>query len=187
MSDKSKNSVWGAGLIYGSILGAISVIMSVIFYVLGYMMSDSQTYIGMGLSIVIIVYMLYMYRQEYMGGYVNYGRLVGLGAIIAAVSGIIGAIYLVVLLKYIDPSVQNMIDEKSMQKMMEQLAKRGMNPSADEIDSMMEKTKMFRSAPFLAIAGILNSAIFGTIISLIAAIFLKKENKDPFAGVEDQA
>jgi hypothetical protein len=119
-----------------------------------------------------------------MGGFIKYGKLVGLGAVISVVAGIIGAIYLYVLIKAIDPSVQNIIDEKAMAKMSEQLAKRNMYPSQSEIDAMMDQTKAFRSPGFMGIAGILSMGIMGTIFSLIVAIFLKKEPKDPFASVE---
>jgi len=184
MSDKSKPSVLVAGLIYGALLGAISVIVSVIFYVLGMTMSNTEKYVSIAISVILLVYFLYMYRQEYLGGYAKYGELIAPGVLFALVSGIISAIYLIVLIKWIDPSVQTIIDDKTLEAMMKQFAKRGINPSSEEIDSMMEKTKVFRGPIVTSISAIFGSAFFGAVISLIAAIFLKKENPNPFAGFE---
>jgi len=186
MAEKSKNSVWSAGLVYGAILGAVSVIISVIFYILGKTMSDAEKYVSMGVMVVLLVYFLYLYRQERLGGYIKYGSLIGAGAVISAVAGLISAAYFIVFIKYIDPSMQNLIDEKSLQKMLEQLAKREIYPSQTEIDDMLEKTKMFRSAGFMAIGSVINITLIGTLISLIVGIFLKKESKDPFASVEEK-
>lgn len=183
MADNTKNPVWSSGLTYGAILGAVSVIVSVIFYVLGKSTSDLERYVGLAITILLLVYFLYMFRQESMGGYVKYGRLIGAGTVISLVAGVIGAIYFVILLNWIDPSLQNLIDEKASEKMLEQLAKRDMYPSQAEIDEMMEKTKFFRGPVFLAIGTVLNMVILGVVVSLIAGIFLKKDPKDPFAGV----
>jgi hypothetical protein len=187
MSDKSKNSVWIAGLIYGSVLGAITVIVSVIFYVLGKTLSDAEKYVTLGITVVLLVYMLYMYRQEYLGGFAKYGELIGAGVIIAFVAGVISSIYLIILIKWIDPAIQTLMDDKAMEAMLKQFAKRGISPSSSEIDDIMEKSKMFRGPVFTSIAGIFGSAILGALISLVAGIFLKKENPDPFAEAESKA
>ncbi len=186
MAEQSGNSVWKAGFSYGLILGAVSVISSVVFYILGETMSGVERYVSLGLFVVMLCYFLYMYREEYMGGFVSHGRLIGLGVIISVVAGIIGGFYLIVLLKWIDPSVQNIIDEKSVEKMLQQLAKRDIYPTQGEIDDMMEGSKFFRTPLFLGIAGIINLAIIGLIISAIAGIFIKKVSKDPFAEVSEK-
>jgi zinc transporter ZupT len=60
MSTDSKNSVWSAGLTYGAILGAVSVIISVIFYVLGKTFSDLERYLNLVVLAGMMIYFLYL-------------------------------------------------------------------------------------------------------------------------------
>lgn len=184
MSDKSKNSVWNAGLMYGTVLGAISIIIAVIFYILGESMSNTERYVSMGVTVILLTYLLYLYRQEYLGGYANYGSLLGAGIIITVVAGIFGIVYYLVMLLWIDPNLQNIIDEKAMEQMLVQMDKRGITPSQDELDSMMEKTKFFRGPIFTSIAALIGSVFLGAVISALAAIFIKKENPNPWGDIE---
>jgi len=187
MTAKLNKSVWEAGLTYGAIFGVVSIISSVIFYILGLTMSDFEKYFGMGLMLVLLVFFIYLYRQEYMGGYITYGRVIGIGVIISLVAGVITAFYYYSMINWIDPNIQLIIDEKSMEATLKQLAKRDIYPSQSEADDMMEKTKFFRSPGFMSFVILFNSVFIGTIISLIAGIFIKRESKDPFAAIQEES
>jgi uncharacterized membrane protein len=67
--------------------------------------------------------------------------------------------------------------EQSLAQTEEKLMNRGM--SEDEIEMMMEKSKHFISSPLFVLVGLFFFALIGTIISLITAAIVKKENS-PF-------
>jgi len=187
MTSKLNKSVWEAGLVYGAIFGVVSIISSVIFYILGLTMSDFEKYFGMGLMLVLLVFFIYLYRQEYLGGYISYGRVIGIGVIVSLVAGVITAIYYYSMISWIDPNIQLIVDEKSTEAFVKQMAKRDIYPSQSEVDDMMETSKIFRSPGFISFGILFNSVLMGTIISLIAGIFIKKESKDPFAAIQEES
>ncbi len=166
------------GLLYGGILGGITVLHSIILYTLDATFSGYAKWGGNLLPIVVLVIALYMYRNEYLKGVMSYSQGLGMGTLIMVIGGIIGMAYSYVFVKYIDPDFINQM----VQAQEEAMLQKGMDEAS--IERAMEFTEKLRSPGVLAIVGLISMLFYGFIASLVISAFLKKEPKDPFAEVK---
>lgn len=170
MEEKAKGSFWKAALIYGAIVGFISILLGVIFYVLNLQFKLWAGIVALLVSIVVVVYCLKAYRDEYLGGFASYGKLLVMTLAIAVVSSLLSVAYTYVLVNYIDTEYVEKAKQYTIERMME-------NPRIPEaqldnyIERIESKTTKARSIRQPLIGGI----IFTFIIGLIAAAFLKRE------------
>jgi hypothetical protein len=166
-------------LLYGSIIGGILVLHSILLYIMNASFSTYAQVMAYVLPIALLAYALNSYRKEYGGGYLTYSKGVGMGVLFSVVSSLIALIYFIILIKVIDPGylelMNRMVEEKLLAKGL----------SEDMIESTMKMTERFRSPWILAISSFLGGIIMGTIYSLIIMIFVKKVPANPFANVQE--
>ena len=167
---EAKVSVWKANLTSGVIMGTIGIVYTLVMYFLDLTLNRNLGYIFLLLSVFLLFYFIRSYRNNYMNGYITYGQSVGAGVVIFLYYSIISAIFVYILYTVIDPGLTN----KLLAYVEEQMIKSGKVPEGT-IDTLMAFQKKIHKPEIMAPASILNNMIFGTIISLIVSIFLKKE------------
>jgi hypothetical protein len=162
-------SVWKANLTNGLILGMIGIIFTLVLYFFDQTFNKSLGYLFLVVQIVVLFFLIKSYRDNYLHGYIDYGRAVGAGVVIFLYCSIIAAIFSYILYKFIDTGLVN----KSLALSEEMMQKRGMPQEA--IDSGLRIQKKIMKPEIMAPIGILGSMLTGTIMSLIVAIFVRKE------------
>ncbi|MDZ4821975.1 MAG: DUF4199 domain-containing protein [Flavobacteriales bacterium] len=155
---------------YGAIIGFIVIIEALLFYT----MKMDQTgwlvgLIGWLTHIVAIFIVLRHYRDKVNGGFMAYGQGVGLATLTGLVVGIIGAIWMVIYMKFINTGFALAIEEKAIEDMQSQ----GMSDS--EMEMAMSMASFFWSPAFIALASLLGSVLMYLILGLIASAFIKKD------------
>lgn len=94
MEEKTKAPFWKPALIYGAILGFVSVFISLVFYFIGMATENWTNWINMLVSLVLLVYLMLQYRKEYLGGYASFGQIFLMVLVSAGIiSVIISVIY----------------------------------------------------------------------------------------------
>jgi disulfide bond formation protein DsbB len=176
---KTKVSVLSTALNYGLYTGAVLVLLSLIYYVLNVHMVQWLSYMNYIVLIAAIIFATLKYRDKVNGGYINYGQGVAIGAIIGVTVGIILAIYLWVYFTYINVDGIREIMELTEQKFLES------GLSDEMVDQQLAISSKFVKMPILNLFSLLGMAFWGTIISLITSIFLKK-NDDSFNATFNQ-
>jgi hypothetical protein len=166
---EQKASVWKANLTSGLIIGLVGIVYTLVIWFMDLTFNKFQGYIYFALLIFLLYYFIKAYRDNYLGGYITYGQAVGAGVIISLISAIVGAIFTYILYTFIDPE----LSAKQLAFTEEMYVKRGMPQEA--MDTALNMAKKFQKPIITAISGIFGGVIFGTIISLIVAIFVKKE------------
>ena len=164
-------SPFPTALRYGVIGGLLSIAFGLATYLAG-MQGTIPTIlniVGTIVSIAVIVYAIRTHRDNDLGGYISYGRCLGVGVLTSIIMGIIGALWTVVLFNFIDPGITDML----MQPQMEAMEEAGM--SDDEIENAMSMAGKFMTAPFMAGMALVGSAFIGLIVSLIAGAVMKKD------------
>lgn len=156
----------------GLILGLISVLISVITYVLG-PISNTPIWVSV-LSYLILLggawYFTVNYRNTICEGYISYGKAFTYGWFTIMFAGVISVLFNVLLQTVIDPGYM----EKVMEFQREQLyAKGGMSDA--QIEQSIEIATKFMTPGFLVFFGLLGSALQGLIVSLISSAFARKE------------
>lgn len=173
--EKKPVSLMKSSLTYGIYLGIVSILLSVVLYVLGFTFETWAEYSSFPILIVAIVWAQLAYRKN-LGGEMTYGQALGIGIMTVVFSGVISGIYTYFLYTVIDPSLHDQLIIVTEQKILEQG-----NVSEEQLDMVMNITKKFLHPVALSIQAVLYGAIGGLLISLITGIFIKKTptNKVP--------
>lgn len=166
---EEKASVWKANLNSGLILGLIGVAYSLVMYFLDLTLNRNQGYFLLVILIIALYILLKSYRDNYLHGYITYGQAVGAGVVIFLYYAIITAIFVYILYTLIDPG----LIAKQLANTEEMLEKRGMTQEA--LDAAMNIQKKIIKPGIMAPFSILGSMVTGVIMSLIVAIFVRKE------------
>jgi hypothetical protein len=166
---EQKASIWKANLTSGLIIGLVGIVYTLVMWFMDLTFNRTQGYIYFALLIFLLYYFIKSYRDNYLSGYITYGQAVGAGVIICLFSAIIGAIFTYILYTIIDPG----LPAKQLAFTEELYTKRGMPQEA--MDTALNMAKKFQKPVITAIMGVVGGVFFGTIISLIVAIFVKKE------------
>ena len=167
-------------MIYGLYVGIVLTLYSVILYVTGQMQNQTLGYMAFPIYIAAIAVAQINYRNRDLNGEMTYGQGVGFGTALMLFSGIITALYTLIIYK-IDPGLIEQAKNIQEQKM---LAK-GM--SEDQVDAAMQMAGKFMSPGIMAVSALFGSVIIGTIVSLVTSIFTKKAgNPDAFDNAMEE-
>ncbi|MFN8154243.1 MAG: DUF4199 domain-containing protein [Bacteroidia bacterium] len=163
---------------YGLIYSGINILWNLVMYITELNRTENaRIYQSLGLVFMItcIVMAINEYKKSEGNGFVDFGAAFKQGLVITAISGIIGALYFVVYIKYIDPSYNDFI----LQQQVDKFAEMGMSEA--DIEKAVAQTAKFLTPFWMFTFGILGSLFFGSVISLIIAAIMKKPNPNEIA------
>ncbi len=166
---ENKINPWKANLTNGLILGLIGIIYSLVVYFLDLSFNKVQGYIFIVVQIGILYYLVKSYRDNFLHGNITFGQAVGAGVIICLYYSIISAVFTYILYAFIDPDLvgkQLAFTEEMLQ---------GRNIPQEAIDVNMRVQKKLMIPEVIAPLSIAGNMFWGVIISLITAIFVRKE------------
>jgi len=175
---EQKVNVWQANLTSGLILGLIGIVYTLVMYFLDLTFNQVQGYVFLLVLIVTLFYLVKSYRDNYLYGYITYGQAVGAGVVIFLYYAILISIFMYILYKIIDPDLIS----KQLAMAEDLIEKRRMPQEA--ADAAIKFQKKFVKPEIIAISGIFSNMITGVIMSLIVAIFVKKEG-NPLLDAEE--
>ncbi len=166
---EEKVSVWKANLSNGLILGLAGIVYNLTAYFLDLTFNKSIGYVFLLISMVILYFFLKSYRNNYLHGSITYGESVGAGVVIFLYYSVISAIFTYILYTVIDPGLTN----KMLAFIEESMVKKGIPEGS--LDTVMAMQKKIFKPEIMAPFSILGNMFYGTVISLIISIFVKKE------------
>lgn len=158
---------------YGLIVGIVSIVVSLIGYLLGITVT-SMIYGLLAFAItILIIYLCGVAARTESGGYISWKSALKAMWVCGMIGFLISTVYQVVFMEFIDPSVKE--QQKEMQiKAIEQWRGSMGDEAADAKIEEIQSTEFFGIKNIsLMMAG---SIIVTFIISAILALVLKKEN-----------
>ena len=171
MEEKAKAPFLKPALIYGAILGIVTVFISLVFYFLGISTDRWTNWVSMLITLVLLVYLMIQYRKVYLGGYASFGQIFVMVLVSAGiVASIINTVYTYLLFTVIDPGLLDQMRVVAEERIMN-------NPRIPEsmYDNMFERMeKNFQVARMVKL-GLIGGVVINAILGLIIAAFLKKE------------
>ena len=175
--ENKNTSIWYNGLVWGAILGFIGIIYAVILYMLDQNLNQNLGYLGMVITIVILILGVRSYRDNIMGGILPFSPAFKFGFVVVAVSTVINLFYSYILWTVIDPGIIGKMKDMQMEKMLEQ------GVPEEALDQAMAISGKFMTPLMMSIMALFFGVLIGTIIALImAAIFKKNEPEDQVAA-----
>jgi hypothetical protein len=172
--EDNKASLMKHAMTYGAIIGLTLVVYSILLYITGLTFNKS-----LGLLVyVVLIAGLYLgtkaYRDKVLGGFITYGKALGLGVLISVFVGIITVFFNFIMMRFVDPGL---IDK--YMAILEETYQNSRFISADQVDLLVEKGRESMTAVWSLPVGVLSFSFFGFIISLITSAFVKR-NPNPF-------
>jgi len=167
---QNKNIIWHNSMTFGAILGGILVLLSLIGYI--FFKNNNSTllqilnYLALG---GIMYYGTKVLRDKYQNGFIKYGRALASSFLIAFFAGIIMALFTIIYFKWLDP---NLIEQMKLE-VQQTLIEKGLPQSQIELSLKM------MNPSFYAFAALFGFSFWGFLLSLIVALFVKKE-ENPF-------
>jgi predicted membrane protein len=158
-------------LYFGVLTGLALIIFSLVLYIFNQQGNQELGYLNMVFLAVGMFFTAKSYRDNAQDGFISYGRALGVSVLTAFYASVLLAIYLYVFFAYIDPEAIKPILEAAESEMYKQ----GME--GQELDNAMEMTRKFMKPGLMAGMAVLSNTFWGTIISLITSIFVRREQK----------
>lgn len=160
------------GLTYGLLLGGISVIFGFLLYSMDmhYERGWAVNTVNFLIMAVVIVLAIYQFKKA-NGGFISLAEAMKVGLATALIAAIVGILWQIVFINFIEPEFLDKIFEISKAEMIEQ------NPKMtdEQIAQGEGMIKMFTSKSVIAIMALVGSLFFGSIISLVGGLILKKQ------------
>ena len=163
----------------GAILGAISIIISLLVYVVDATIYADWWY-GLLLLVISLGYISYsgiQFRNE-IGGFLSFGKAYVHGFIAFCTAGLIGILFQILLFQVIDPDLVNILIDASVENTAAMMEKFGADP--DSMEEALDKVREDMPDRFSAVGQLKGygiALIFYAIFSLISGAIAKK--KDP--------
>jgi hypothetical protein len=171
MEEKTKAPFWKPALIYGAILGFVSVFISLVFYFIGMATVSWTGWVPILVSIVLLVYLMIQYRNVHLGGYASFGQIFLMVLVSAGIiSTIIGALYTYLIYAVIDPD----LIEQAKLVAEERIMSNSRIPES-MYDDLLDKIEKNTTATYMTKAALIAGPILNAFVGLIVAAFIKKE------------
>lgn len=154
---------------YGMLMGILLIIASTLPYFTPLSMEGwGLKLITWGIMLAGIITMLQHYRDKRNSGRLSFGRGVGLSALTGVFAGILQAVFVIILFKFIDPTLIDQIMEKGLDEMEKQ------GQTKEQIEMGMKVMSWMMKLPVLAVMAFLGSVMNFVIFGLISSAIVKK-------------
>lgn len=169
---ENKVSIWKNSVNYGLIGGILMIALSLILWITGMMENKFLGYLGF----VILAFAMYLgattWRDKFNDGWMTYGEAFKTGFYVTLIAAILTAVYSFAFFEFIDPGfmASKMVDAENA------MLEANPNMSDEALETAMSMTAKFTSPIMMTVFSLFGTIVFGTIISLIVAIFAKKVN-----------
>lgn len=159
---------------YGTLIFILNTLFVLVLYTLGFhneKIEHSQAISWLMFLIPSVLTFLGIkeIRDKENGGYLSYGRCFKPGFLMVLISSIPYSLFIYVYYTIINPESLEAITLLQEQNLLDA------GVSEDQIESMMEMTKLFMTPTVMTGSSLLMSIIIGLIIVLIVAAILKKD------------
>jgi len=171
--ESNRPSILKPAMTYGLIIALVIIIMAVLVWILGLEGAGWMQWVNWIAYFSVLYFCLKNWRDHHNGGYLRYGQALSAGILFMFFASVIYAFYNVVYLTWIDPEAIG----RTLDFMEEEYYKRGF--TEEQISSAMAFATKLRGPGMQFFSVIIGTTFVGVIISLIVAIFIRKEG-DPY-------
>jgi len=169
-----KKSAFGPSVLSGIYLGVVLILFSLITYLLDFPYDSPVKYFSYLILAIGLYLSIISFRNKHNGGFISYGGAFSSGFYTAIFASLLTGIFTYIYVVYIDTGLIEQIlldaEEQTLQKYPEM--------SDEQLEQTLSYTEMFTSPFMMSIFGFLGNLVSSTLLSLIIAIFAKRENKE---------
>lgn len=168
---ETQKSAFSTALKYAIITALAMFIFSIILYITGMYLNNGMNWISYIIMLAGLVFAVKDRRDKDLGGFISFGEGFKTGFVFCLLTGVMGAIFGLILMKFIAP---DMIDEV-LKKAETDMINQGMPDS--QIEMAMDWTRKLMTPVWFSVISLVMSALIGAVLSLIVAAIFKKDNQ----------
>ncbi|MCX6186432.1 MAG: DUF4199 domain-containing protein [Bacteroidetes bacterium] len=169
---ETKNSHYQLAMRFGLYYSLASIIIDIVFFILN--LNPSLNWLNGILKLTIGVTVIYLgmkaRRDDELGGYISYSSALGFGSIMVLLSALVLSVYAYIHMTFVDPEGIDRV----MKEVKEQLILK--NSSEEEIEMSLSMMRKMKSPAFSVPMAFIGGFVWGFILSLIIAIFVRKND-----------
>lgn len=168
--ETTKPAIKPIAFTYGLYLGLLTIVGLVIAYIANLDKSWVLSGVSIVITILIYFYGIKTYKAQ-NGNMLSIKDAIKVGLAMAAVGGVIAAVYAFIHYSYIYPEFIDKIREQAYLDM----TTKNPNMTQDQVDQASGMMNMFTSPFFMSTMTLIWSLFFGLIVSLITGAIMKKD------------
>jgi len=160
---------------YGLLLGVATIFINLVAYALGIHLDQDWRIGTLGfLAMIVIIVLGIRNFKSVNNNLITWGQSVKIGVGIAIVSALLGIIYNLIFMNFIEPEFMNQMMEKQV------VAWEELNMTEEQIEASKSMMETFSSPGITSAIGIVAAAFFGFVISAIAGAIMKRTEEDQY-------
>jgi len=173
-----KNSFLQSAATHGLVIGVALIIQILADWALGYY-GQNVAFSLLSYAILIggLVWCGIDYRKKQTDGFLSYGKAYGYSVSVAACFTVVATIFSMVLMYVIDPGYMDVVNQFAEDALLES------GLPQEQMDIALEFTAKFRHPVITLFSSFFVTLIISAIIALITSAIVKKNNPNPFAGI----
>ncbi len=167
-------SAFMPSLMPGIYLGFALIMYTLVLFILDVDMESPLKYGSYAIMAIGLYMSIIAFRDKQLDGFISYGKAFSAGFYTGLFASVIASIFTIIYVQYIDTELIANILLVAEESMLEA------NPdmSNEQIDQALSMTEMFTSPIMMGVMGFIANLILSAILSLIIAIFAKRENNN---------
>jgi hypothetical protein len=166
---EKKNKMFSHSLKYGVVIGIGIIIYQLILYIFGLLNNTTLGNVIFFLLVIGVLLSVKHFRDHLNRGFLNFGKAFQIGFLTCIFTGIISAVYSYFQYKYLSPHLVNDL----LTVAQESLLNKGISEEQVELQSTILEKLM--TPAFLSIAYVFSMGFWGSILSLVIAVVLKRD------------
>ena len=155
---------------YGLYLGIFSIIILLIMYLLNIEKNWTISIVSFSGTISIFIFGIKAFKKKQLG-VLKLNEAIKVGLAIAAIGGVIAALYTYFHYSYIQPEFIENIREQAL----EEMTKKSTNLTNEQLQKANDLNNMFTSPFAMSTFTLIGNLIIGIISSLFIGLIMKKE------------
>ena len=160
---------------YGLVLGLTTILINLMAYAIGIHLDQDWRIGTLGFVAMVIVIVLGIKNFKSVNkNIISWGQSVKIGVGISIISALIGIVYNLIFINFIEPDFMNLMMEKQVMVWEEA------NMTSEQIEAAKSMMETFSSPAITSAIGIIAAAFFGFIISAIAGAIMKRTEEDQY-------
>jgi len=174
LSEQNRPTTLQSASTYGLFMGLGLVLIQTIQYLSDQIVSPLFSIITVVLSIVAIVFIIKHHREEHLNGWLEYGEGVKIGTLSSIFAGVLLGAFMLMLVQFFDKDYI----EKFLFDLEEKYAEMGLE--GEKLEDLMDEQRKNINIWSFGYGPIIQYAIGGLLVSLVAAIFMRKASDNSF-------
>ncbi len=168
------------GMKWGFILGCATAALSILYNLTGMIdyTGTKSNLLPTMVNMLVFAGCFFMavkeHRDNDLGGYITIGRSLGVSFWTALIAGIIGALTMFLIMKFMIPDFK----EKIMESAMTQAENKGQDP--EKVKQGLDMMGFMFNPAMMSLMALLGSLLYGLIFGLINGLILKKDSPRTF-------